>query len=275
MQKLVNITIPIYKESISHEESLSLLQAISVLSRYQLTLVCPNSLNLFNYFSLYENFQVERFDDSFFESIDGYNRLLMSREFYKRFLNYKYILIYQLDAFVFRDELEYWCSLDFDYIGAPWFNSTKIPLHEQVLYGVGNGGFSLRNVRRHYNSLHYYCIHFLLKSLYEARTQYLTLNKNRIHRIAHFLGAYFSRIFFIPTKKLKITILNEDQYWSLVVPKLNPKFKLAPLEYGIKFAFEENPHLLYEMNNKRLPFGCHAWYRYETHFWTKFIQSNK
>lgn len=42
--------------------------------------------------------------------------------------------------------------MKFDYIGAPWDlvrNSQNIALHEshQVLNGVGNGGFSFRNVR--------------------------------------------------------------------------------------------------------------------------------
>lgn len=30
-------------------------------------------------------------------------------------------MIYQLDAWVFNDELSSWCSLGYDYIGAPFF----------------------------------------------------------------------------------------------------------------------------------------------------------
>jgi len=44
---------------------------------------------------------------------------MMSPAFYDAFKAFDYILIYQLDAFVFRDELEYFCSLGYDYIGAP------------------------------------------------------------------------------------------------------------------------------------------------------------
>ncbi len=43
---------------------------------------------------------------------------MMDNTFYKQFLNYEYILIYQLDAFVFKDELNY-CSQGIDYVGAP------------------------------------------------------------------------------------------------------------------------------------------------------------
>jgi hypothetical protein len=34
----------------------------------------------------------------------------LSASFYERFLDTKYILIYQLDAFVFKDELQEWCD---------------------------------------------------------------------------------------------------------------------------------------------------------------------
>ncbi|MFR6542216.1 MAG: DUF5672 family protein [Butyricimonas virosa] len=30
-----------------------------------------------------------------------------------------------IDAFVFRDELTYWCTLNYDYIGAPWLCKWK------------------------------------------------------------------------------------------------------------------------------------------------------
>jgi hypothetical protein len=199
----------------------------------------------------------------------------MSKQFYRRFLNYKYILIYQLDAFVFRDELEYWCSLDFDYIGAPWFDDITLSLSEQKLYGVGNGGLSLRKVQSHYRTLRYYGVHFFLKSLYESRTQYLLLKGSLFRRVLHLMGAYLSRILFIPSKKFKQVKLNEDKYWCLVVPKLNRKFRLAPIEVGIRFAFEENPRILYEMNNQELPFGCHAWNKCDQDFWQKFIPNQQ
>jgi hypothetical protein len=50
---------------------------------------------------------------------------MLSIDFYKRFRDYKFILIYQLDAYVFRDELEYWCEQDYDFIGAPLIENGK------------------------------------------------------------------------------------------------------------------------------------------------------
>ena len=42
---------------------------------------------------------------------------MVSPLFYLNFKKYRYLLIYQLDALVFRDELLEWCSKEIDYIG--------------------------------------------------------------------------------------------------------------------------------------------------------------
>lgn len=44
---------------------------------------------------------------------------MLEADFYRRFGKYKYMLIYQLDAFVFSDKLLDFCEMGYDYIGAP------------------------------------------------------------------------------------------------------------------------------------------------------------
>ena len=41
---------------------------------------------------------------------------------YERYAAYEFMFTYELDAFVFKDELEKWCEQGWDYIGAPWFD---------------------------------------------------------------------------------------------------------------------------------------------------------
>ena len=41
----------------------------------------------------------------------------------------------------------------------------------------------------------------------------------------------------------------------------------------MSFAFEARPRTLYEMNGRQLPFGCHAWFRYDLAFWKPFVES--
>ena len=63
----------------------------------------------------------------------------------------------------------------------------------------------------------------------------------------------------------------EDQFWSLDTQNSYVKFTVAPIDEGIKFSFECRPSYLYRKNGYSLPFGCHAWDRYEPDFWLKFI----
>ena len=73
---------------------------------------------------------------------------MISSKFYKSFKTYEFLLIYQTDAWVFRDDLLEWCNKDYDYVGAPWFtgyDDTKGI--KKAFNAVGNGGFCLRKTK--------------------------------------------------------------------------------------------------------------------------------
>lgn len=104
--ELVKIVIPVYKTDLNVYETISLNQVVHVFKDYTKIIIKPASLDIKVILGKYENqFDVQDFDDDYFIDLVGYNSLMLSPEFYKRFLDSKYILIYQLDAFVFRDEL--------------------------------------------------------------------------------------------------------------------------------------------------------------------------
>ena len=46
--------------------------------------------------------------------------MLLTADFYRRFTDYEYILIHQLDVFLFEDKLLEFCDMGYDYIGAPY-----------------------------------------------------------------------------------------------------------------------------------------------------------
>jgi hypothetical protein len=85
-------------------------------------------------------FTVEILIKDFLKMFLTYSQLLMSKEFYELFIEYDYIIIYQLDCFVFKDSLENWLYTGFDYIGAPWVDGVKktafrlAPLYMLMLY---------------------------------------------------------------------------------------------------------------------------------------------
>ena len=143
----VAVVIPTYKEGLNPLEKISLDRCRKVLGRYPLIFVAPAGKN-FSYVAPAD--KVIGFPPQFFQSVAAYSRLLMSPQFYDAFREYEYILIYQLDAFVFYDALEYFCSLGYDYIGAPW---PRVCRRDFGGASIGNGGFSLRNVKAHYELL--------------------------------------------------------------------------------------------------------------------------
>lgn len=226
MNNLVAIVVPIYKRELSCFENISLQQLFNVLGgMYDIFFVAPETLgSTFNIASAHMRF----FPDEYFVSVEAYSKLLLTAGFYDRFEEYEYILIYQLDAFVFEDKLKFFCELGYDYIGAPWLSGfiEDTPLGRKVIR-VGNGGLSLRKVKS--------CRDVLLKEkillkLYEKR--------------------------------------NEDVFFAMCA---NDTFKVAPLEVALSFSFEREVQNCYQKNNYQLPFGCHAWEKYDLKFWEKYI----
>ena len=140
--KYVVIVIPVYKEMDSFE-IISLQQILRVLGRYDICLVAPESMDITAYMK-YHHFFIKRFDDSYFVNIDSYSELLLNMNFYRVFSDYEYMLIYQLDGFVFSDRLQEFCDLSYDYIGAPipYIGWPKMPSL------IGNGGVSLRKIAK-------------------------------------------------------------------------------------------------------------------------------
>lgn len=266
-KELVCIVIPIYKESLTHFEQVSLNQCVSVLGNYPIIFAKPKTLSIKHLAEKYPSIKSQDFDDDYFISVQSYNRLMLSEEFYKRFAAYQYMLLYQLDAYVFKGELSEWCKKGYDYIGAPWrieidFDSKikelvwnfkrKIALWfdlKEELYGkygpkeiifkraVGNGGFSLRRIEKFLE---------LIPKHQKTIEKYLSLAPTH--------PAY-----------------NEDAFWCIELNRYVNRLKIPDWRIALKFAVEHLPEKAYQLNGG-LPFGCHAWDIYETDFWKKFIK---
>ena len=276
----VIIVIPIYKSLPDEYEKVSFRQCLKVLSKHHICILTFKSLNIDYYVNLLKEynaiFLIEYFDAKYFKNIQGYNNLMMSKNFYKRYSKYKYMLIYQLDAYVFRDELDFWCEQGYDYIGAPWFEGYANYFSDNIL-GVGNGGFSLRKISSFlsiWKLKNYVKIRKSNKILY---TEYIERNKNRnlykkfrslIYFILQVLGVKNNPFFFINQNNI-----NEDVFWCMFLPKYLNYFKISSVKDAVSFGFEFNPSFLYKKNSNKLPFGCHAWWRYDLNFWKPFIES--
>jgi hypothetical protein len=252
----VAIVIPFYKETLSAYEKIALTQCERVLSAYPVIAIKPQTLSLPAEIPGGLCSETISFDDDYFNGIAGYNSLMLSDVFYKAFLDYEYILIYQLDAFVFADELQTWCSKGYDYIGAPWlreygypdifkavksklkyylhtrFNIQKngLPSFFQFENKVGNGGFSLRRVKKFYDLS------------IKMRAQIAIYLKRNEHEY------------------------NEDMFWSIEVNRKKKQLSIPSYKTGLKFSIESFPERALQVNNGRLPFGCHGWDK-QADFW--------
>ncbi len=239
------VVIPMYKSGLDDFERIALKQCIKVLGKHPTFVVAPKDLTIdLPSLNLESNVNIVRFDSGYFSSKSTYNKLLLSPDFYRRFLAYEYILIYQLDAFAFRDELLPWCARGFDYVGAPWIGEDwpddysllrHLPIWARYgkpgeLFGgdkrrVGNGGFSLRKVRT------------------------------------------FAFVLSLLGPKASEWPFNEDLFWGIAASAYYPFFKKPTVEVAIQFSFELQPKKCFEKNSYRLPFGCHAWWSYNLEFW--------
>ncbi|MBR4981576.1 MAG: hypothetical protein IKY94_03335 [Lachnospiraceae bacterium] len=223
--KSVAIVVPIHKNQLNELEKISIDRLVNVFDNYDIFFAVPESTRL----RLPEGIYIEKFESKFFESLNTYSKLMLSKNFYERFLQYTYILIYQPDAFVFSNNLEYFCKLDYDYIGAPWlWGEYKFLDTDHTAWYVGNGGLSLRKTEK------------FLKMIDDQKE----LIERNIDAEDVFLA----------------TMANED-------------FRIAPIDIALQFSFETRVRECFKRNENKLPFGCHAWEKYDLEFWKPYIEA--
>jgi hypothetical protein len=256
------IIIPVYKPKLNAEEEKSIRQTLTILGKHEICFVAPVGAA----FSYFEDFgiRIEFFHPDFFDSIAGYNRLLLSFEFFKRFARYSHMLICQTDVWVFRDELEHWMHLPYDYIGSPirGKDGNWIP-------NGGNGGFSVRNIS---------------SAMRVLKTRKIISNPSQVlreHRKFHNWSGLFLRSPIILARMFgyrnnSLTFVkefgsNEDVFWSLYAPLIDSRFRVAPYAEEIAFGFDRHPEVLFAMNHNKLPFGCHAWEKTYATFWKTYL----
>lgn len=265
--KKVVVVIPIHTANPTMLELISFKQCFKILGSHDIKIVAPNGLNLDNFKAVIPFFQVVFIDSVWQCSIEKYNKLKLSQFFYMLFEDYQFLLTYELDAFVFKDELLLWCNKGFDYIGSPWFVGYDNPSNYFIgVGGVGNSGFSLRNIRTMQKAI---------KRVYiedGAYGYYFFGKKNKFllkfHKLFNNILIYFGENHTIQRSVHR----NEDSIIAQIIAKQVKDFKIASIEEAIPFGFEANPKYLYQINKDILPMGCHAWWRYDLEFWKPFIE---
>ena len=226
----VAVIIPNHKEELDALEKISLAQCRKVLGKYPLIFAGPEGKN-FSY--LEPGDLTVQFPKEYFQTLRGYNILSMSPIFYEPFLSFDYMLIYQLDAFVFYDALEEFCRLGYDYIGAAWPYYAWTGTRHKKTPRVGNGGFCLRKV----------------KACHELLTEASCL----------------------PSYKNALQKFDEDAFFAACGVLKEIKFNVAPVEVANLFAMEWHPERHVRKLGYELPFGCHNWTKFSPDFYVELF----
>lgn len=251
-EKKIVVIVPMYKDTITADEALSLRSICHALHGRDIYVVKPRGLDLSRILAEYPQLKTMDFDPQYFKGIKGYNRLMTSPDFYAAFSQYEYMLVAQLDTYIFSDRLDEWCAKGYDYVGAPWLKRrinryppmswikkaedwrrrrkglySKIAIYDKV----GNGGLSLRKISSH-------------ESVCRQKAEELAaLNE-------------------IGPKGQP-----EDVFWAM-----QENFKYPTAMEALGFAFDKYPAWCYELNGRRLPMGCHGWpSRKMRPFWRKIL----
>ena len=182
--------------------------------------------------------RVEYFENRYFRSNHTYSELMLLPEFYKRFSDYDFMLVYQLDAFVFSDRLNEFCMLGYDYIGAPmkrWEENWSA-----VGCMIGNGGFSLRKIQS--------MVRVLEDKEAIFRKKPACWKENRF-------------------------LLWEDVFFAFcsTLPELD--FHVPDFHTALNFAVGTDISHVYAKMPEWMPFGCHAWDWQDYWFWKPLVES--
>ena len=251
------IVVPVYKQKLDCTEELSLKRLHKIIyeddrpfhtddfrdwEERHVYLMCPKGMNTEAYKKIYPSIKVKEFDKKWFKSTDTYSQLLINYNFYKEFDEYEYMCIYQLDCYIFKDEIGKWCNKGWDYIGGPIISEnagwTEVMKNGVWKPAVGNGGFSIRKIST-------------FKDITNPKGEF--------------------RQYYKITDELLKNVKFEDKYFCNDIIRFYD-LEIPRWQEAYQFAIDMNADIFF--NNfkvKDLPVGCHAWPK-NIRYWKNVIK---
>jgi len=187
------------------------------------------------------------FPEVFFESILGYNQLLLQVGFYEFYSEFEFLVILQTDAIILKDAFNFWAAQSFDYVGAPWPAGLLVELNRgrfsgeasrQVRVHVGNGGYSLRRIDK------------TIDLLVEFQEE---------------VAIYFDYGFD------NIGGRNEDVFFAAMA-QVSDSFRIPDPVTASLFSTEYPPDYYLKLNGNHSPSGGHAWWKFDREYWLDLME---
>lgn len=116
------VIVPAYKSHLNNYEYVSFARCCKLLSKdYTICLLTYPRMNLSEYTKIFnkyadtQNMQLTQlyFNKEYFNSPLTYSLIMLEHKLYNTFKNYKYILIYQLDCYIFKNDIKIWIDKDY------------------------------------------------------------------------------------------------------------------------------------------------------------------
>lgn len=296
------IFIPAYCSNWSHSEKAAVQRCMRILCDFDFVFVHKKSsptsdirANILFPLNLVKSFEFIAIDDKWLSSVANYNQMMLSPWFYKIFRAWEYMLVFQLDAWIIKGNLNEWLSHEFTFIGAPLCRITGDNFDSAIL-SIGNGGLSLRRVQ--------HMLKILTSLKYRLFPVYSSHDANdiaslRYEHSAHPLLAQSNandpaiKDSFLRTSKLRFKNtfrhfgffnnllyfskygFHEDIIFGHLAPKVYEWIKIPNYQQAVGFSLDAYPKELVRAFPGIKPFGCHAWEKwgrefYLTHFSDEF-----
>lgn len=270
------VLVPTHLEYLDKESASTLLHNAIQLKRYKLEIILPKTCSP----SWYEAFfakhgidgSVRLVSAEYFGSPVAVNKMGTDPEFYRMYQEFDFILICHLDAWVFRDRLNQWMDMGYDFIGAPLFLPENDGVHflrRMAPFG-GNGGLSLRRVSSCIRVLENFQTGYNLKRIAQA---VWFLARNRQWR---FIGILF-RLLREIAQDWRGTCqkhnIYEDVFFTILAPLCGNRIAIPSSRTAMQFSCEVNyPLFQKEIFRLEPPMGIHGFDKYVDSFYVNHVR---
>ncbi|HEV7347253.1 DUF5672 family protein [Telluribacter sp.] len=162
MKELVTVVVPVCNKKLSPFEEKLLARCADILGDFPLLFISGESTHITDLQISYPKSTHYTFKDAYFQDRTSFSKLLLTGGFYERFDWSDFILVVELNSYILRNELRYWCKQGYDFIQAPPTVLSKNPSIFKALTGpfenfeptsqageeLASSGLSLRKVEK-------------------------------------------------------------------------------------------------------------------------------
>lgn len=118
MKELVTVLIPIQDPNLNPTQERMLHHCLETLAAYPIIFITYEDADLSIILEHDEDIDVIFFPKEYFTSRQSLSRLFLMEDFYDQFTWANFVLIHELNTWVIKDELYYWCKQGYDFLKA-------------------------------------------------------------------------------------------------------------------------------------------------------------